>query len=768
MAHSCRWRFPARPGGSSNLGTGRRAGRIRVTASIRNGTGKHPSTTGLGPGFDAALQVSSVIGCNLQKFRDVLGESSGSSSGEEEAFGGFGTATEHRRIQSPSRTSAVYPTPEKKPRGRPPRALTAQRGVAHATSPSPASPTHGKSEGLVQPAEKAKRLPGRPPGSGEKKRGRPPASGTQRSWQPGSQAAGDTDSKEVRHDHGPTAAQRDDMAEDDKDKRGMKRTPQGSVQQQDGDTKLPKACRESKMTKLKRLREVKLSPLKSRLIGRKCVPVAGVPRRRRGRPPSAERLRAEAAAAAARASGSEESKTKPFRTRRDADPHTPQQQSKLRASEEVISPDLHGASPPSSPLASASPSKLGRPLGLRTSPRHIKPVRLVPPSKRTDATIAKQLLQRAKKGAQKKKLLEKEAVAIGGPGVAGVEAGFRRRRRTPLKNIRQFIMPVVSTVSRRIIKTPKRFIEDEGSFGTPHPHMKVARLDAAPPSVVAPQPSSAASSPMRASTAAVTTTTSTVTPGAAASLDTLPPPPPPAPIAPSSATAVTASLLSSGSTNRPGNEHPSNGRFSSSAASCGSSALSQHSSQLSSGESSRSSSPSQDDSSCDSQASEGTQALSEPEDERDRSPSSRGEREGVMLHSTQPPSPLSEPEPEHEVLIKRGRRGRRGQGMGRGAPGARGRGSPATGGKKAIISPATGVLVSNSTLAGSQQASSTASSSSSPPPPHSSAPHNSLLQARTLRSITHIPPGSCPTQSPPSYRARGQHCQTCWTSAGPS
>ena len=82
MAHSCRWRFPARPGGSSNSGTGRRAGRIRVTASLRSVSGGHPNAAGLGPGFDAALQVSSVIGSNLQKFRDVLGESSDSSSGE--------------------------------------------------------------------------------------------------------------------------------------------------------------------------------------------------------------------------------------------------------------------------------------------------------------------------------------------------------------------------------------------------------------------------------------------------------------------------------------------------------------------------------------------------------------------------------------------------------------------------------------------------------------------------------------------------------------
>uniref|UniRef100_A0A8C7HIF5 Histone-lysine N-methyltransferase n=1 Tax=Oncorhynchus kisutch TaxID=8019 RepID=A0A8C7HIF5_ONCKI len=591
MAHSCRWRFPARPGGSSNLGTGRRAGRIRVTASLRSGTGTHPNTAGLGPGFDAALQVSSAIGCNLQTFRDVLGESSGSSSGE-----------------------VITPTQEKKPRGRPPRALTAQKGGAGA-GPSPSS-VLGKPEGQERLSEKAKRLPGRPPGSGEKRRGRPPASVTQRSWEARSHPL--------------------------------------------------KASRVSKVTKLKRLREVKLSPLKSRLkaIARKCLPVSGVPRRRRGRPPSAER-------------------------RKDDD-----------------SPDVHSSSPPSSPLAESSPSKLGRPLNLRTSPRHVNPVRIVPHSKRTDAAIAKQLLQRAKKGAQKKKLLEKEVVAIGSQGGAGMDAGIRKRRRTQLKNIRQFIMPVVSTVSLRIIKTPKRFIEDEGSFGAPHPHMKMARFDAVPHPVAAPQPASA-SSPMRASTAAVTTAAATAV--TAAPVDTIPPP---ATIAASSATAVAASLL-----NNRCNNGTSNGRFSSSAASCGSSAMSQHSSQLSSGESSRSSSPSLDDSSCDSQASEGTQALSE----RDHSPSSQGEGEGDLLHTSRP---LSEPEPEQQVLIERGRRGRRGQGVGRG------RGSLATGGKKAIISPATGVLMSNS-----QQA----ASSSPPPPPLLSPPLQAQSGSITAEHHPHSP-----------------------------
>uniref|UniRef100_A0A9J8B7M6 Histone-lysine N-methyltransferase n=1 Tax=Cyprinus carpio carpio TaxID=630221 RepID=A0A9J8B7M6_CYPCA len=519
---------------------------------------------------------------------------------------GFSTVSDHRRIHSPGRTSIGSISPEKKPRGRPPRALAVQRvGTDIQTAPLPLA---------TAPKERVKRPPGRPPGTGEKRRGRPPASASQRTWQ------------------------------------------------QSSHPKLHKISRESKVTKLKRLRDVKLSPLKSKLkaIERKSVPVpgSGVQRRRRGRPPSAERL-------------------------------------KLRAShpaDERTSPDPHD-SPMVNPM---TPTKHGRPLGLRQSPRHIKPVRVVPSSKRTDATIAKQLLQRAKKGAQKKKLLEKETV--GTQGTAGLEGG-KHRRRTQLTNIRQFIMPVVSTVSLRIIKTPKRFIEDEGSFSTPPPHMKIARLDSAA-SAPAPQP---ITSPAQAhvSTSPVTSGT-TATPGAGPAVDSLPPPPPPVPTG--SANNIAASLLNSSC-----NNSTSNGRFSSSAASCGSSAVSQHSSQLSSGESSRSSSPSLDDSSCDSQASEGTQALSE---EADHSPASQGETEASMHHTSHPPSPPSEPEPDHVVLMERSRRGRRSQSHRRGALVTRGRGSLIGGRKQAIIHPATGVL-----QAGSQQASSTASSSSSPPPP---------------------------------------------------
>ncbi|XP_016149434.1 histone-lysine N-methyltransferase 2A-like [Sinocyclocheilus grahami] len=721
MAHSCRWRFPARPGGSSSSGTGRKAGRIRVSASLRNSTGTNPNANGLGPGFDAALQVSAAIGSNLQKFRDVLGESSGSSSGEEE-FGGFSTVSDNRRIHSPGRTSIGSISLGKKPRGRPPRALAAQRvGTDIETAPLPLA---------TAPTEKVKRPPGRPPGTGEKRRGRPPASASQRSWQQSGHALPEEDGDAEQECSSSPTHHKDGVEDEDKEKR---QTLLGSGHRQGSEAKLHKISRESKVTKLKRLRDVKLSPLKSKLkaIVRKSVPVpgSGVQRRRRGRPPSAERLKAEAAAAAAAAtqvanasSVQEMSTTAPgttkhkdFRVRRAQDlgtctPHDLQ----LRAShpaDERTSPDPHD-SPTVNPM---TPTKHGRPLGLRQSPRHIKPVRVVPPSKRTDATIAKQLLQRAKKGAQKKKLLEKEA--IGTQGTAGLEGG-KHRRRTQLTNIRQFIMPVVSTVSLRIIKTPKRFIDDEGSFSPPPPHMKIARLDSAA-SAPAPQP---ITSPTQAlvSTAPFTSGT-TATPGAGPAVDSLPPPPPPVPTG--NANNIATILLNSSC-----NNSTSNGRFSSSAASCGSSAVSQHSSQLSSGESSRSSSPSLDDSSCDSQASEGSQALSE---EADHSPASQGETEASMRHASHPPSPPSEP--DHVVLMERSRRGRRGQSHRRGALVARGRGSLIGGRKQAIISPATGV-----SQAGSQQASSTASSSSSPPPPPLLSPPQPP-QAGSSEHHTHSP-----------------------------
>ncbi|XP_058270057.1 histone-lysine N-methyltransferase 2A isoform X1 [Hemibagrus wyckioides] len=669
MAHSCRWRFPARPGGSSNSGTGRKAGRIRVTASLRNGAGTHSTASGLGPGFDAALQVSTAIGNNLQKFRDVLGESSGSSSGEEDAFEGFDTVIENGRVHSPGWTPTAKLSQEKKPRGRPPRCL---QQLATRVEPHPQSVI------TTPPTEKIKRPPGRPPGFGTKKRGRPPASGNQRTWLQGGKAL-PGESRDAGLEHSCSPALRKDIVEDDKERKAAKRIPLGSVQQQESEDKLTKVGRDSKVTKMKRMRDVKVKP---GLL--KGLPVPFVPRRGRGRPPSAERLKAEIAAASlALESGTAKHMSFGHRLEEDTDPRSTQHL-KLRAShsaDEHTTPDSPGSESVVNPT---TPSKHGSRLGLRQSPRHIKPVRTVP--------IAKQLLQRAKKGARKKKL---EAAGTQGP--AAIESGNRKRTRTQLKNIRQFIMPVVSTVSLRIIKTPKRFIEDE--FSAPPPHMKIPRLD---PTVPAPVTHPSTTSSTIVSTAPSNTGTVAVS-GAGPPVDTFPPPPPPAP--PASATVATGSLLSNNSCN-------SNGRFSSSAASCGSSAVSQHSFQLSSGESSRSSSPSLDDSSCDSQISDGTQVLSE---EPDHSPSSQGEREASLHHSPRPLSPPSEPETEHMELMEPNRRGRRGQGLRRGNL-SRGRSNLISNRKRAIVSPATGVMMSSS-QAGSQQASSTASSSSSPPPP---------------------------------------------------
>ncbi|TNN01869.1 hypothetical protein fugu_011251 [Takifugu bimaculatus] len=350
MAHSCRWRFPARPGGSSNSGTGRRAGRIRVTASLRSVPGAHPNAAGLGPGFDAALQVSSVIESNLQKFRDVLGESSDSSSGEEEAFGGFRTVAEQKRIQSPSTTCSETPSPqEKKPRGRPPRVLTAHKSApslpSHTSLPSS---TQSKPEGPERPAEKIKRLPGRPPGTGEKRRGRPPSSSSKKSWST-------TVADDSRQDGS------EDGVDTDEDRKSAKRAPFGPSQPNDNEAQLPKGGRgDAKVSNLKRLRATKLSPLKSRL---KTLP--GVPRRRRGRPPSAERLKAEAAAAAGAAHlsaaiESGEGKHKTFKARMG------EQLSMPRSVDDIEDQDSCNSA------ASPASSKPGRTMGLRKSPRHRK------------------------------------------------------------------------------------------------------------------------------------------------------------------------------------------------------------------------------------------------------------------------------------------------------------------------------------------------------------------------------------------------------------
>lgn len=143
MAHSCRWRFPARPGTTGGGGGGGRRGlggapRQRVPALLlppgppvsSGGPGAPPSPPAVaaaaaagssgagvpgvaaaasaassssasssssssssassgpallrvGPGFDAALQVSAAIGTNLRRFRAVFGESGGGGGSGE-------------------------------------------------------------------------------------------------------------------------------------------------------------------------------------------------------------------------------------------------------------------------------------------------------------------------------------------------------------------------------------------------------------------------------------------------------------------------------------------------------------------------------------------------------------------------------------------------------------------------------------------------------------------------------------------------------------
>ncbi|XP_044147210.1 histone-lysine N-methyltransferase 2A [Bufo gargarizans] len=182
-------------------------------------------------------------------------------------------------------------------------------------------------------------------------------------------------------------------------------------------------------TKIKKLRTVILSPIKPKFkgeklqIGRKAA-VQIV--KRRGRPPSSERFKPTPPGIMLKQSQGDKSQ----RGRKEESPQLLKDEARV---------------------------------SVRQSPRRIKPVRIIPTSKRTDTTIAKQLLQKAKKGAQKK--MELEAAKLQG-----------RKGGTQLKNIRQFIMPVVSTVSSRIIKTPRRFIEDEDY----EPPIKIARLETAP------------------------------------------------------------------------------------------------------------------------------------------------------------------------------------------------------------------------------------------------------------------------------------------------
>ncbi|XP_035240634.1 histone-lysine N-methyltransferase 2A-like isoform X2 [Anguilla anguilla] len=434
MAHSCRWRFPARPGGNSISGSWRRAGRVRVTAALRTVTDTHPNTNGLGLGFDAALQVSAAIGNNLQKFRAILGETSGSSSGEEEEFCGFGTIDEHRRKESSLRPPADKTPLEKKPRGRPRRSPVVPQLTSHEKPQESYRPQE-------RPSGKANRSPERPLVSREKRRGRPP-----RSAQRGDAGAGE-------HQGGGQQASRGWVC--------GQNVSEGERERQWG------APRDRRFHRTK----VKLKS-SLRVVGRKGVAIPVAPRRKRGRPPSAERLRAGAPTPSGHQGPHVEVGPKQ-KTPGDLDPRTPQHL-KLRTTQTT-----DATADPSS-NRSPAPATLRRVLGVRQSPRLLKPPRIVPPSRRSDAAIAKQLLQRAKKG-----------VAVRGcPGGAGRDRAMRRRW-TQLKNIRQFRMPVVSTISMRVIKTPKRFIEDESGFRVPPPHAKMARLDAAPSASLPTAPASA-------------------------------------------------------------------------------------------------------------------------------------------------------------------------------------------------------------------------------------------------------------------------------------
>ncbi|XP_064424837.1 histone-lysine N-methyltransferase 2A isoform X2 [Latimeria chalumnae] len=409
MAHICRWRFPARPGTGRKLGA-----RNRVPALLpappgeESGGGDGSGSAGSGPaalgtaaaaaapgplvrvcpGFDAALQVSAAIGTNLRKFVDVFGETNGGSSSEDDQFLGFGSDDEIKRVRSPPRPLAVR-SHQRKSRGRP-RASSAQKANVPPDSSSEPSPPSQPEAKIVEKEKKSEAK------SGEKRRGRPPLHGSLKLQAPQEKETVDAQKEK----------------EERQKVKKVKKTPPVTLQHG---------------TKVNKQRGVKMSPLKSKLkaakvqINRKGVQVV----RRRGRPPSSERLKV----APTLSVSSQLEKPQRIRKEKDGD--------SLQARE--------------------SKSRV------RQSPRRMKPVRIVPPSKRTDTTIAKQLLQRARKGAQKK--MEKEAAKLQG-----------RKGRTQLKNIRQFIMPVVSAISSRIIKTPKRFIEDDNYV----PPIKISRLESTP------------------------------------------------------------------------------------------------------------------------------------------------------------------------------------------------------------------------------------------------------------------------------------------------
>uniref|UniRef100_A0A8D2KWD9 Histone-lysine N-methyltransferase n=1 Tax=Varanus komodoensis TaxID=61221 RepID=A0A8D2KWD9_VARKO len=284
--------------------------------------------------------------------------------------------------EAKGQSSAKSPTVKasaRKPRGRPRN--TSDRTTVVLSESLPVHLPSSKPE--PTPMEKIRT-------NGEKRRGRPPALTSVKF--------------KIARKEGFPSAQKGSKEEKENLKK-IKRAPSSAFQH---------------AAKIKKLRAGKLSPLKSQFkLGRNGVQIV----RRRGRPPSSDRLKTMPALVVS----SQLEKAQRVRKEKDGAPPHPKEEKPA----------------------------------VRQSPR--RPVRMIPSSKRTDATIAKQLLQRARKGAQKK--IEKEAAKLQG-----------RKGRTQLKNIRQFIMPVVSAISSRIIKTPKRFIEDEDY----DPPIKIARLESTP------------------------------------------------------------------------------------------------------------------------------------------------------------------------------------------------------------------------------------------------------------------------------------------------
>ncbi|KAL4647514.1 histone-lysine N-methyltransferase MLL-like [Arapaima gigas] len=434
MAHSCRLRFPARPGASAN---GRRSGRIRVTARLRSGDGtvRSESPSALEPGYDAALQVSAAIADNLQTFRDVLGDASGSSSGEEDVFCGFGQFLAKRGEYSPSRNPEVTATQEKRPRGRPPKTVAGSRQEESSCSPSlPVS--YERTNGAMKSQN-------RPSNLGQGKRGHPSAQGSE------------------------------GTVESEQEKWLDKQSHLGCLQEQQQhgiELGFPKDGQVSKVAKPKWPGGVKLMPCHSE------------PRSQCGQLSSAKYPKARAAndidhalLAAQHLMETEVAKQNTFMSQRKHKINTPENL-ECWASKST-------STPPYSELQKAAmlTATLVPPKKVQSHPRQVQFILSRLASKKASATIARQLLQRAKEGLQKKDRPQKNEAGVRSSTlpVAGNQCGGRGRR-TQLRSISQFTMPVVSTVSSRVIKKPKRFIEDETSFTDIQPRCKMPRLEFMP------------------------------------------------------------------------------------------------------------------------------------------------------------------------------------------------------------------------------------------------------------------------------------------------